>query len=78
MHVILLALQFLITTFFLDKLSSCILKNTTFLKLDLFPSLDDGVGDAYHIVSVKTIYPQQLLQRSGLEIREYSHGDLLC
>jgi hypothetical protein len=33
--------------------SSGILNNTTFRKLDLFPSSDEGVGDTYSVRSVR-------------------------
>jgi hypothetical protein len=39
--------EFLRVFFFLLCPSSHILKNTTFRKLDLFPSSDEGVGDTY-------------------------------
>jgi hypothetical protein len=33
--------------------SSCILNNTAFWKLDLFPSSGEGVGDTYSVGSIK-------------------------
>jgi hypothetical protein len=45
-----------------------IIKNTTFRKLDLFPSSDEGVGDAYSV----------LTNRGQKQIQFPKHSVLLC
>jgi hypothetical protein len=45
---------------FLPYPSSGILKNTTFWKLDLFPSIYEGVGDTYSVGSIRKSKPKSL------------------